>query len=208
MTSYEEAPPPEDKDQAWKPDPLGSGNLRWWDGEKWTNKTHAQPGKKKGFPASAKWALGALAVAVVIAAIAGSGDEDEPSPEPAAATSEASEPVEEPPVAAQPNGEYRLNCDYLLGNFEEGSANGYRFVAGGLLKNTGNVGTVVEAKAKWQILGSAPVVETKRVRLKPGQKQNVQMMVLATGDQIDAHQSANSRCSTNANIVNVFGKPE
>lgn len=29
----------------WYPDPSGSAGLRWWDGERWTDDTHALPGE-------------------------------------------------------------------------------------------------------------------------------------------------------------------
>lgn len=105
------------------------------------------------------------------------------------------------PAVPKPDGDYQLNCDYLLGT--DGS---YTFIAGGKIKNTGNVGTIIEVKVDWEILGSEPVVETRRVKLPAGQTRSVQISVPATSDQIDAHQSAEGRCEADAAMVDTFGK--
>ncbi len=38
VTSYEASPPPEDQTEGWKPDPLGSDKVRYWDGSAWTGR--------------------------------------------------------------------------------------------------------------------------------------------------------------------------
>ncbi len=43
--------PPPAAPAAWLPDPTGSGNLRWWDGSRWTDHTHpaaTEPGPAPG----------------------------------------------------------------------------------------------------------------------------------------------------------------
>jgi hypothetical protein len=108
--------------------------------------------------------------------------------------------------APNPDGTFTTRCDYQLGDFTE-SESGYRFVAGGTLKNTGNVGIVAKFKATWQILGTSPVVETRTIRLKPGRSRQVQVTRVATQNEIDGHQSADGECKTTVNIVDSFGKP-
>lgn len=110
---------------------------------------------------------------------------------------------EEAPNAA---GDSRLNCDMLLGDFSEDPDSGYRFVGGGQIRNTGNIGTIVEIKAEWEILGSDPVVETQRVRLPAGETRSVSLSVPATSDQVDAHQSAEGRCEIDAELIDTYGK--
>lgn len=142
---------------------------------------------------------------VFIVAVA-SEEESGNSPELTPAT-EVSQPEPET-VTPEPDGTFSLNCDYLLGDFSEGTSTGYRLIAGGPLKSTGNIGLVVEAKAKWQILGSAPIVETEKLRLAVDEQRTVKFSVPITQDQVDAHQSADGQCSSNAEIVDVFGKAQ
>ncbi len=110
-------------------------------------------------------------------------------------------------VRAEPNSEVDadLTCDYLLGDSVDDDE--YRFVAGGTLENTGNVGTVVRVKVEWKLLGDDPVTFSRNLRVKRGFKRDVQIKVPATGDQIDAHQSADDDCKPRAKIVDTFGRP-
>lgn len=102
----------------------------------------------------------------------------------------------EPP---DPQLEFVNNCDY------RDDLNEYSFVASGTLTNTGNIGIIVRFKAEWKLLGSDPVTTAKTVRIKPGRDKDVQVSQPVTGEQIDAHQSADGECETDVEIVNVFG---
>lgn len=143
---------------------------------------------------------------ILMFALAGCAASDETTTASFESGVNAAEPVSEPPPAPEPDGTYSLNCDMLLGDFTENPETGYRFVAGGKVKNTGNIGTVVEVEAEWEVLGSEPVVETRRVRLPIGQTRNVDITVPATDDQIDAHQSADSRCQIDGTMIDTFGR--
>ncbi len=86
MSSLNDAPPPEDRAVGHKPDPLGSGNERFWDGSKWTTQTRTVKGKSGGgMSTPVKVIVGLLILGVIIAAIADSGGKDE-DPSPAAPT--------------------------------------------------------------------------------------------------------------------------
>lgn len=120
--------------------------------------------------------------------------ESEPEPEP--------EPRPEP----EPDGRYSVNCDYLLGDFSEGPE-GYRFVGGGELENTGNIGIVVRARFEWELLGTGPVEATEERRIDIGKTRDVQITIPAMQTQIDAHQSADADCDASVKIIDTFGKP-
>jgi hypothetical protein len=122
-------------------------------------------------------------------------------------TGEMENPLKEGRGALNPDGTYSLRCNHLLGNYTEGPG-GYRFVAGGSLKNTGNVGIVTEVNARWELLGSGPATTTERVRLDTGEQRRVQMTLPATQDEIDAHRSAGEHCKTRVKILDTFGKPD
>lgn len=160
------------------------------------------------------WALilSAIVLLSIGSAMAG-GDEGQEAAEPAetvtvtetvTASEEDVDPPSEPARAAQPDGEFTSQCDYLLGDFSE-SESGYRFVAGADMENTGNIGLRVQVAASWTLLGADPVTESREVELEVGQSESVQMTVLATQDQIDAHQSANGDCSVDVSITETFG---
>jgi hypothetical protein len=116
------------------------------------------------------------------------------------------QPVRETP---NPDGKSNLKCDYDLGDFGDSGdpSQGYRFLAGGSVKNTGNVGIVVKVVAKWDLLGQDPVRYTERMRLRAGKRKRLKVSLPATSDQIDAHQSADGDCNTNVTIVDTFGRP-
>ena len=95
----------------------------------------------------------------------------------------------------------------MLGDFTEFTPQGYRFIAGGTLRNTGNVGIVARVRAAWEQLGSAPLREEKMVRVARGKTKRVSFTVLASQDHIDLHQSAEGNCRVNVQIVDTFGKP-
>lgn len=117
------------------------------------------------------------------------------------------DPTEPPKIHAvpDPKGSYNLNCDYVLGDFSE-SAQGYRFVAGGRLRNTGNIGIVARVKVSWEQLGQPPVTSIKTVSIRRGHSKRVSFSLPATSDQIDLHQSADGNCSTKVKIIDQFGK--
>lgn len=105
-------------------------------------------------------------------------------------------------AAPHPKGDSKLQCDYTLEL--NGSNPNYHFIAGGTLRNTGNVGIVMRVTYKWRMLGSGSVTEHHRYRVRAGQSRDVDVRIPATSDQIDAHQSAGSKCSTVVHIVDVF----
>lgn len=119
----------------------------------------------------------------------------------------ANEEIPSAPAKPEPDGQYNLTCDYLLGDFTEGTDAGFKFVAGGTVKNTGNIGIVARARARWQQLGSAPLLEERTLRVAVGRTKRVAITRLGTQSEIDAHQSANGDCSTSVKIVDTFGKP-
>jgi len=110
------------------------------------------------------------------------------------------------PALPDPDGSYELTCDYLLGDFTEGSDAGYKFVAGRTIENTGNVGIVARLRVRWQQLGTEPVLEERTLRVKVGRTKRVDITRLATSGEIDAHQSANGDCSSAVKIVDTFGR--
>ena len=98
---------------------------------------------------------------------------------------------------SSPTAEVKLNCDYLLGE----GLNDYSFIAGGDVKNTGDVPVTVLVKAKWSRLGSDQVTASKTVKVPSGRTKEVQLSVPATMEDISAHQSAAAKCSANGTIV-------
>ena len=138
-------------------------------------------------------------------------DYEEPAPPVSNGTSESdtgSEPAPEPErfrPEPSPEIDADLTCDYLLGDSLNDDE--YRFVAGGTLENTGNVGAVVRVTVEWKLLGEDPVTFSRNLRVKRGYERDVQIKVPATSDQIDAHQSAEDDCKPRAKIVDTFGRP-
>lgn len=127
-----------------------------------------------------------------------------------AAVLERSSPPAEPTPEPEPDGSYELNCDYVLGDFGESGnpERGFRFVGGGEVENTGNVGIRTRVRIRWQLLGGEPVVEDRTVKVPVGGRRDVQVSVAATQDQIDLHQSADGDCSARASIVGTYGDAE
>lgn len=146
----------------------------------------------------------ALAAALLALILMG---QDDCSTEPEQPAKDESQKPEKPAAAVpDPKGTFEGNCNYLLGDFTEGTEAGYKLVAGGTVENTGNVGIVATVKARWTMLGAEPVTESRKVRLKRGQSKEVQLRVLATQAQVDAHQAADGKCKTDVTIVDTFGK--
>ena len=90
----------------------------------------------------------------------------------------------------------------MLGNFTA-TAQGYRFIAGTKIKNTGNVGLVADVTVSWDQLGRGPLKEVREVKVPYGRSKNVQFTKIATGDQIDLHQSVGGlkNCRVKVSIV-------
>jgi hypothetical protein len=110
------------------------------------------------------------------------------------------------PGEANPDGTYSLTCGVRLGDFTEGP-HGYRFVADGTLKNTGNIGIVVHVTGRWELKGAPPVTTTQNFKLDIDENQKVQMTVPSSQQEVDAHKKAGSHCKTNIKILRTFGKP-
>src|SRR4051794_1784842 len=92
--------------------------------------------------------------------------------EPTATETGPSEPAPEPPQRQVPNpdGRFNLQCDYVLGDFGDSGdpAQGYRFIAGGRISNTGNIGIITRVKITWEQLGADPITYTREVRIPRG----------------------------------------
>lgn len=118
-------------------------------------------------------------------------------------------PDEPAPTREAPDdrGSYEMRCDYELGDFGDSGdpSQGYRFVAGGTLRNTGNIGIRVRVTYKWKLLGRDPLTVRKHYRLRRGQSRDVNLTVPVTENDIDSHQSAAGDCSTKVTIVATFG---
>lgn len=139
-----------------------------------------------------------LAIAILGLALAGCGSDSttQDTTSDATTTTESDVPVLD--------GSYNLECDYLLGN----GLNDYRFVGGGTVTNDGNIGIEVWTTFKWEQLGGEPVEEVVKDRLEVGQRKRVSVSVDATGEQVDAHQAADSKCSARTSIEGTFGEAE
>ena len=112
--------------------------------------------------------------------------------------------LEETVPVETPDGEYDLDCDYVLGDFD---SDDYRFIAGGELENTGNIGIRVQVTFEWERLGTDPIREIKRVRVPVGATRDVAVTVPVTSDDIDLHQAADGDCNVDAEIIGTYGTP-
>ena len=128
----------------------------------------------------------------------------------APATNPEADSTYEPPPAAEPDGTFTSNCDYILGDFTNYTKSGFRFVADAKLHNTGNVGTIDEVKAIWYQAGGGKIVETKKVRSRPGQTVRVGITKPVGQDQIDLIQSLDygDECKVKVTMIDTFGTPE
>jgi hypothetical protein len=129
---------------------------------------------------------------------------------PAATEGEAT-PAETPPPrvreAPKPKGRYVLSATYELGDFGESGdpARGYRFIGGGTLTNTGNIGIVVRVTYKWRLLGEGSLVAHRQYRLARHAHRDIDITIPATDAQIDAHQNADGKSSARATMIDTFG---
>ncbi len=165
----------------------------------------------------------ALLTVVAVGACEGSNDEPRVGAEGTVAESDTgesprvSEPTDEetttsapePEPSPDPSGTYTSSCDYLLGDFTE-TASGYRFVADARVKNTGNIGIVMEIRASWFLAGGGAVKEVRRVALDVGQSKRVGVTVPVSQDQVDLHQSYDSgdSCKVTGVMVDSYEEGE
>lgn len=81
MNPHAEMPPPEDTGEGWRPDPRTPGQLRWWDGQQWSQKIKMPEGQKppgswSRLPTWVKVAIPVGVVLVAVIAALGGGEED------------------------------------------------------------------------------------------------------------------------------------
>jgi hypothetical protein len=126
----------------------------------------------------------------------------------AAASSEDEDDAPPPPPTPKPDAKYGQSCDYVLGDFSEYSASGFRFIADANLTNTGNIGVVVSVKASWTQVGTKPIVMTKTIKVPTGAKRRVAFTKQVGQNEIDLIQSAdyNHQCKVVATITDTFGE--
>src|SRR6266542_3442979 len=113
-------------------------------------------------------------------------------------------PIAEP----SPDASYSKSCDYLLGDFSEHTATGFRFVAGAEITNDGNVGLVVDVKATFKQLGSNPIVLKKTARVGYNQTKQVGFTKEVGQDEIDLIQAAQDQgdiCDVVVTVTGTFG---
>jgi hypothetical protein len=112
------------------------------------------------------------------------------------------------PPAPKPDAKYGQSCDYVLGDFSDYTATGFRFIADANITNTGNVGVVVEVKASWTQVGTKPVVMTKTIKVPTGAKRRAAFTKQVGQNEIDLIQSAdyNHQCKIIASITDTFGE--
>jgi hypothetical protein len=152
---------------------------------------------------------------LVIGGMAGGADTTaDPSPTVSASSGGASHvfdspsPTADAPPAANPAGTYSHSCDYVLGDFSENTASGFRFVAQAVIHNTGNIGTVDLVTARWFQAGTSPVVATKTVQVKAGASKRVGLTEQVSQNEIDLIQSLgyDSNCTVKVSIGDTFGE--
>lgn len=131
----------------------------------------------------------------------------------AAASSSDTENTEDdappPPPTPNPDAKYGQSCDYVLGDFTDYTATGFRFIADANITNTGNVGVVVSVRASWTQVGTKPVTMTKTIKVPTGAKRRVAFTKQVGQNEIDLIQSAdyNHQCKVVASITDTFGEP-
>jgi len=115
------------------------------------------------------------------------------------------------PVAANPDGTFtKGECDYILGSTFNTVISGAKVIASTTVKNTGNVGIVLEVKAFWQETGHASLRDSKTVRLNVDKSARVNFSLPIPAGQLDGVQNAafhNNWCGVHAGIVNSYGVP-
>lgn len=107
-----------------------------------------------------------------------------------------------PPVA-NPKGKYWSDCNLLLSDTLNGSDH---LVADATIHNTGNVGIINRATARWNIAGSAPLTKTvKGVRVRVGGSKMVHFRVPVSTETALAYEDANFHCGVKVTITGTFG---
>ncbi len=117
-------------------------------------------------------------------------------------------PSPDAPPVADPSGTYSHSCDYVLGDFSDNTASGYRFVAQAVIRNTGNIGTVDTVTARWFQAGGKPVVGSKTVQVKAGASKRVGLTEQVSQNEIDLIQSLGygENCAVKVTIGGTFGQ--
>lgn len=126
------------------------------------------------------------------------------------ATTVSTPDTTEAPEEPNPDGESELSCDYDLGDFDESGdpEAGYRFLAGGTLTNTGNIGIVARVTYRWELAGQPDLKVKKFYRVRTGETREVDVSIPTDNSGIDAHQSADGDCKATVSIVDTFGSVE
>lgn len=121
---------------------------------------------------------------------------------------EATESPTPPPSVSEPDGTYTTSCDYLLGNFTA-TQRGYRAIAAAKIRNTGNVGIVLDVTARWDITGRPSLRVTKTVHVPYDGFKKVDFSEVLTSDELDAMQEAalsfDNWCGVKATITDSYG---
>jgi len=165
---------------------------------------------KTPWPTSAKLSVGLTSVVAVVAIIFGAtagSDSSDPvasqgnvsvlsEENDTSSADEGTTATEEGTTATDASDELiaKLQCDYLL-------SGGYRFVAGGTIENPTDSDRTVNVTASWELLGSAPLTKEQTVTVAAGETNSVQFSIDAKVAEIDQHQSANSRCTIEEEVV-------
>jgi hypothetical protein len=137
-----------------------------------------------------------------------------PAPSPSFSPSPSPTPVETtsapPPVAVpSPDGKYTSQCDYVLGDFSSNTSHGYRLVGGASVRNAGNVGIKVEAKAHWLRLGASPITATKTAKIPFGGSTRINFTIPIDQNTLDLIQAAQEDpdfCGVKVTITDTFGE--
>lgn len=114
-------------------------------------------------------------------------------------------------AAPKPTGKVGGSCDMLLNSNFSSSIAGW-LVASVQVRNTGNVGIKVNAKAAWQQAGSASIVRVSPLRVRVGGRKSAHFRIPISQNQVSAFQSApgydsgNTPCGIDATITGTFGK--
>jgi hypothetical protein len=148
---------------------------------------------------------------VIGGAIGGADTSADPNPTTSGSASplfNSPSPSADAPPVADPSGTYSHSCDYVLGDFSDNTASGFRFVAQAVIHNTGNIGTVDTVTARWFQAGTSPVVASKTVQVKAGASKRVGLTEEVSQDQIDLIQSLgyDSNCVVKVTIGDTFGE--
>jgi hypothetical protein len=114
-------------------------------------------------------------------------------------------------VSPSPDGTYsKGECDYTLGNpnFNTGTYPNAKGIASTNIKNTGNVGIVLDLKAFWNVTGSAPLRAEQKVKVDVGGARRANLSTPIPPSELDALQTAalhNRWCGVNVTIVDTYG---